>query len=145
MWYINILGKITCFKLVSVRLLDCNDCWGFLVKEENWLTTNAAAVLMWNELLLQKLKGWGPAYMCRGEFPFWNENGLSLQKARGILSLLKELPRNRECQEASKIWGLFWYGCGEGAIGRSLSAGRQSSGVDFESFWNLCGDSPGFR
>lgn len=30
----------------------------------------------------------------------------------------------------------------EGATGRSLSAGGQSSGVDFECFWNLCGDLP---
>lgn len=115
------------------------------MKEENWLTTNAAAILMWNELLLQKLQGWGLVCMCRGEFPFWTENGLSLQKARRVLSVLEELPRNRQCQEASKIRGLFWCGWRERATVRSLSAGRQSSGVDFECFWSLCGDLPGFK
>lgn len=140
MWYINILRKVTCFKLVSVRLLECNDCWGFSVKEENWLPTNAAAILMWNELLLQKLQGWELVRMCVGEnFHFEIRMVLSLQKARGTLSVLEELPRNRQCPEASKIWGLFWYGWREGATGRSLSAGGQSSGVDFEWFWNLCG------
>lgn len=145
LWYINILGKITCFKLVYVRLLEYNDCWGFFCEGRKLAYNKCSSVLMWNELLLQKLQGWGLVCMCREEFPFWNENRLSLQKARRILSVLQELPRSQQCQEASKIWGLFWSGWRERATGKSLSSGRQSSGVDFECVWNLCGDLSAFK